>query len=1405
MNLVDFLRELSIKGWKLWVQEEEIRYHAPKYEPINSVLAQLKQYKTEILQLLRDYIHWQKQMAASAQGEKHWNYWHRKLTGDLPVLNLPTDRPRPPVQTDNSYSYSFRLSANLTQKLNIIAQKQETTLYSVLLATFDILLYRYTSEPDILVGSLLLGRSKPELANIVGYFVNPVVMRADLSGNPTFEGFLDQVHKTVLEAITHQDYPFALLVNKLQPQRDPSYAPIFQVSFNLEPDQQSHAVQRLLRNETEADTAQEKLKLKPGKIPLQEGLFDLALDMVEGSSSVEGTFKYNTDLFDGATIERMAGHFQNLLSGCVENPQQSVAELPLLSQAERHQLLVEWNDTEKEYPQDQCIHQLFEEQVEKTPDAVAVVFEDEQLTYQQLNQRANQLARHLQSLGVGPEVLVGIGVERSVGMVVGLLGILKAGGAYVPLDPNYPAERLSYMLSDSGVEVLVTQQSLLESWPGNRAKVICLDHDWGFIEQYSGENLDVEIFSDNLAYVIYTSGSTGQPKGVAIVHRSVVNFSEGLHQTIYQEIPNSPLRVSLNGSLSFDGSVKQFVQLLHGYTVDIVPTMVRFDGDALLSYLQHHRIDVFDCTPSQLELLVSAGLLSGDNVPKYILVAGEKVTLDLWQALSQRRDLNFFNLYGPTECTVDTTVCPLRICHHKQLIGRPIANTQIYILDSNLQPVPIGVPGEIYIGGDGLARGYLNRPELTAEKFISNPFSDYGEKLYKTGDFARYLPDGNLEFLGRIDNQVKIRGFRIELGEIESVINTHPQIQKAVVIAREDNPGNKRLVAYVVNGEKSISISQLRGFVKQKLPEYMVPNAFVTLDTLPLTPNGKVDRRALPVPDGAISREIEYVAPSTPTQEIIANIFADVLKVKNVGIKDNFFELGGHSLLATQLTSRLKQAFSVDIPLRVIFESPNVAQLEQALTQQHTASSLLNLPPIQPRGKIFPIPLSFAQERLWLHGRIEGERDLHTICFFARLKGNLDINALQQALSEIVRRHEVLRTNFKSEDGKLVQIIHPEADIKIHVVDLQQLEGRECKKTLRQHIQQQGTTPFNLESSPLIKCSLLKLDVAESVLLMPIHHIIFDGWSRNLFNQELCSLYQAFIQGEPSLLSELTIQYADFALWQRQFMSPSVLKNQLNYWKQQLDGAPALLPMPIDRPRPKVKTYNGDLYKSCLNSNLTQKLKTLAKKTNTTLFMILYGALATLLYRYSGQSDILISTLVANRNYSDTESLIGLFQNVLLLRAFLEDELTFEKLLVQVKETTLTAYENQDIPFEQVMKALQVKNYSLDYASMLQVMLILQNMPMDKLAIPGIKISPFRKEYETSLLDLTLFITEVEQELRCEWEYNTDLFNESTIERMTSHFQNLLSGIVENSQVSVSELPLLSKAQRHQLLGNCQN
>ncbi|MEH2355882.1 non-ribosomal peptide synthetase [Nostoc sp.] len=1347
-----------------------------------------------------DFAVWQRQWLQGQVMDTQLDYWKQQLAGSPPLLELPTDRVRPLIQTSRGSIKHFQLDDHLTQKLKSLSEKSGATLFMTLLTGFVILLSRYSNQQDILVGSPIANRNRSELESLIGFFANTLVLRTDVSGNPSFWELLQRVRQVAMEAYSHQDAPFEQVVEALQPERNLSYSPLFQVMF-------------VLLNTPPGKLELPGLSLTPLQIENPTAKFDLTLLMTESEQGLSGSLEYNSDLFEQATITRMVGHFVTLLEGIVANPEERISQLPLLTQPERQQLFGEWNNTQANYPSDKCIHQLFEEQCLSTPNAVAVVFDNQQLTYHQLNCRANQLAHYLRSLGVKPDALVGLCVERSLEAIVGILSILKTGGAYVPLDPEYPTERLRFMLEDAQVKVLLTQQQLVESIPQHQAHLVCLDSDWEKIAQECELNPENTAATDNLAYVIYTSGSTGKPKGVLVNHSNVVRLFAATDVWYHF---NAQDVWTMFHSYAFDFSVWEiWGALLYGGRLVVVPYLVTRSPESFYQLLCQEKVTILNQTPSAFRQLIQVEQSTatiGDLNLRLVIFGGEALEIKSLQPWFERHSdqmPQLVNMYGITETTVHVTYRPLSKADLNQtasVIGRPIPDLQVYVLDEYFQPVPIGVPGEMYVGGEGVTRGYLNRPELTAERFISNPFNK--SKLYKTGDLARYLPNGELEYLGRIDNQVKIRGFRIELGEIEALIVQHPAIWESVVIVREDEPGDKRLVAYVVSQvEHSPKVPELRQFLKAKLPEYMVPSAFVLLESLPLTSNGKVDRRGLPKPDLDSTLLEKYVAPRTPTEEMLALLWTQVLKLERVGIHDNFFEVGGHSLLATQLLSRIRTSFKVELALRELFARATVAELAQSIEQLQQQNLELTSLPIFPRTRDAELPLSYAQQRLWFLDQFEPNSAFYNIPMALRLVGNLKQAALEQSLQEIIHRHEALRTNFITVDGKPSQIIQTETNWTVSVVDLKYLstlvlsevEVTEQEITSQQLAQQQVTQPFDLAKGTLIRATLVVLSQTEHVLLVCMHHVVSDGWSMGVFIQELAALYNAYAQGQPSPLAPLPIQYADFAIWQRQWLQGEVLQSQLSYWQQQLKDAPALLSLPTDRPRPAEQTYHGTHLEFALSFELTSKLTKLSQEQGCTLFMTLLAAFDTLLYRYTGTEDILVGSPIANRDRSEIEGLIGFFVNTLVMRTDLAGNPSFSELLGRVREMAMEAYTHQDLPFEMLVEALQPER-DLSHTPLFQVMFVLQNAPTSELELTGLTVSRLPIKGTTSRFDLTLSMEYTATGLAGWWEYNTDLFDASTIDRMTSHFVTLLEGIIANPEQRISQLPLLTEVEQQQLL-----
>ena len=1341
-----------------------------------------------------DYTLWQKQWLQGDILQRQLDYWQKQLADAPALLSLPTDRPRPAVQSFAGSHFPFTLSWELSQKLTQLTQEQGVTLFMTLLTAFDILLYRYTEQEDILIGTPIANRNRSELEGLIGFFVNTLVLRTDLSGNPSFNELLIRVREMAMDAYTHQDLPFEMLVEVLQPERDLSHAPLFQVDF-------------LLQNEPLSQLELIGLTASPLLTENATAKFDLTLGMENTDTGLRGVWEYNTDLFERSTIERLAGNFVTLLEAIVANPQQQISQLPLLTEVESQQLLKDWNGTEKDYPFHQCVHHLFEEQAERTPNEVAVVFEGLELTYQQLNIQANQLAHYLQSLGVGSEVLVGIYLERSLLVIVGLLAVLKAGGAYVPLDPDYPQQRLTYMAEDAKISLLLTQQSLLSSLPIEDVGVIVLDQSAEILTVQSLENPVSEVIPENLLCVLYTSGSTGKPKGVMLTHEALVNHSWGISEIFGLTESDRVLQFA---SFGFDVAAEEiFPTWLKGGTVVLRPSQMFPTLTDFADFIEQESLTLLNITPAYWHEWAIAISQSSATVPsslRVVAVGGDAVlpeTVNIWRQWVGKR-VQCINVYGPTEASVTAIVHDLLDSQSEKmnsvLIGRPIANTKAYILDQNLQPAPIGVKGELHLCGLRLARGYLNRPELTAEKFIDNPFADAPfNRLYKTGDLARYLPNGSIECFGRIDNQVKIRGFRIELGEIEAILNQHLDVQTSCVMIREDLPGQKYLVAYIVSHYERIPmISELRQFLAGNLPLYMVPQAFVFLESLPLTPNRKVDRRALPAPNLEGNRRDQYVAPRNGIEEMLVQIWTEVLKVGQVGIYDNFFEIGGHSLLATQLVSRIRSLFKIELPLRSLFAAATVAELTHLIGQLQQQNLTLTVPPILPRTKDGELPLSFAQQRLWFLDQLQPNSALYNIPMVLRLQGSLNQGALERSLRSICDRHEVLRTNFVTIDGQPTQVIQTTKE-KISVVDLQSLPSHEQEERTQQLKQEQTSQPFDLAQESLIRATLVVLSETEHLLLVCMHHIISDGWSIEVFIHELTSLYNAYAQNQPANLAPLPIQYADFAIWQRQWLQGDVLQTQLNYWQNQLADAPALLSLPTDHPRPAVQSFVGAYQEFSLSPALSQALTELSRQQGATLFMTLLAAFDALLYRYTGSSDILVGTPIANRNRGEIEGLIGFFVNTLVLRTDLADNPSFSQLLTRVREVAMDAYAHQDLPFEMLVEALQPER-DLSHTPLFQVAFVLQNTPKSEIAMTGLTVTDLPLENTTAKFDLTLAMVHTDNALNGVWEYNTDLFDSGTIERLAGHFVNLLAGIVANPQAQISQLPLLTEVEQQQLL-----
>ncbi|OLT58218.1 non-ribosomal peptide synthetase [Moorena bouillonii] len=1390
------LHHIASDGWSLTVLPKELSviYTAIVQDQPSPIPELPIQYA--------DFAVWQRNYLQGETLESQLSYWRQKLQ-DLPQIQLPTDHPRPPVQTFNGAGIPINIPAELTSKVKQLSQKQGTTLFMTLLAAFKVLMSRYSGQESIAVGSPIANRNRREIEGLIGFFVNSLVMYTDLGGDPSFTEVLNRVKQTALEAYGNQDIPFEKLVEELQPERSLSQSPLFQVMFAVQQEEvlkPSFSLPNLEVGWYEGGGAEMTVR------------FDLELHLWPVGEEIKGFCAYNRDLFSAETISRMVSHYENLLSAAVETTEQPVSKLPLMKEAERDQILVEWNNTKTDYPNNKCIRQLFEEQVEKTPDAAAVVFEQQKLTYSELNSKANQLAHYLQKLGVVPDTLVGICVERSVEMVVGILAILKAGGAYVPLDPNYPSERLAYMISDSQVSILLTQQSLVTLLSEHEAQIVCLDSNDNLWSDCSQGNLSSEVKPSNLGYVIYTSGSTGKPKGVAMSQGSLVNLILWQQQ---ETIVGQGAKTLQFAPISFDVSFQEiFSTCCSGGILVLVSSELRRDPLGLMEFLTHNQVERLFLpfvALQQLALVAS----QCQNLPplREVITAGEQlqVTADLMEMMKRLPECRLQNQYGPSEShVVSAYTLEGDADNWPKLppIGRPIANTQLYVLSGEQQPLPVGVPGELYIGGVGLANGYLNRLELTTEKFIPHPFDNSKvTKLYRTGDLCRYLADGNIEFLGRIDNQVKIRGYRVETGEIEATLTQHTIVKETVVLATEDNLGNKRLVAYIVletqtlaSSNQEISeaeqIKKLKQYLKEQFPEYMIPSGFVVLSQLPLTPSGKVDRKALPVPDNLSSVSTEYVAPETETQKALAEIWREVLGIEQIGIHDNFFDLGGHSMNATQVVSRVQQRLPVEFSISKLFQNPTIAQLAEVLVEQELEPKESQVIPRVSREQ--EIPLSYPQEF------ILGWRPLNGMYSFT-VDGLLNLATLEQSFNEIIRRHESLRTTFPSIDGKLIQVISTVAKINLSVVELPSSAEQITK--LEQLVRTEARKYFDLASPPL-SVTLVRLSPETHVVILVIDHIIYDGWSINILISELYKLYEAYSQGNPSPLPELPIQYADYSHWQRQ-QTAEVLEEHLSYWRHKLAGTSSILPLLTDRRPPEVQSREGRFEKLELNQNLIQKLEQLGQELGTTLFTTMLSATFVLLYRYSGESDLIVGAITANRNRVEIEPLIGMFASILPIRSQFSDDSSFTELLTQVKQTTEDAYKHQDLQFPQLLEEL-IPGTEVKENRLMRVYFDFLNIKsLDSWDLPGLRVTPRVADYPdiASRMDLEIYLWKAQSgpEHEAYVCYNTDIFDGATIARLMEHFLTLLEAIVANPQEKISKLPLITTAEKQKILQEWNN
>ncbi|HEU4883152.1 MAG TPA: amino acid adenylation domain-containing protein, partial [Longimicrobium sp.] len=1351
-----------------------------------------------------DFAAWQRTQLSGDALDRQLDWWKGRLAGAPTLMELPADRPRPATRDYRGAMERLALPASLAERLRALGRGEAATLYMVLLGAFQVLLGTYCGGDDVVVGSPVAGRTRRETEGLIGFFVNSLVMRTRLDGDPAFREVLRRVREAALGAYEHQDLPFERLVAELQPERSLSHSPLFQAVFALQ-------------NAEGAPGGFAGLDARGMQAEITTARFDLTLDLSAGPDGIQGVLVYATDLFERGTIQRMLVHLRRVLEQVVANPDLPLSRLSLLDADERRAVVHEWNRTERPYPRGVCIHERFAAQAAARPQAVALAWEGVELTYEELDARTNRLAHHLARLGVQPDAPVGVLLERGVDFIVSILAVLKAGGGYVPLDPTYPAERLRLMLADAGVRVVLSHGALRGTVDEDGFRLVCLDEAADALAAESAEPVSSGATADNLAYIVYTSGSTGRPKGVMVGHREILQL---VVETDFVALGPGD-RVAQASNASFDAlAFEAWGALLNGATLVgigretlLAPAELRrvlrderittlYQTTALLNQLSREQPDIF----APLREVLFGGQAVDPGSLRRILAGGKPERL--------------LHVYGPTETTAWCSFHDVQAVDDGALtvsVGRPIGNARIYVLDAYLQPVPPGVPGEAYVGGAGVVRGYLDRPSLTASRFVPDPFGvEPGARMYRTGDRMRWMQDGTLEFIGRLDQQVKLRGFRIEPGEIESVLSTHPGVREARVVVREDEPGEQRLVAYVVGDADA---DELRGRLRQGLPEYMVPTAFVALDRLPLTAVGKLDVRALPAPElGADGDDAE---PRTEVEAALAEIWSRVLRVERVGVRQSFFELGGHSLLFMRLIAGVQAAFGVELAIRTVFATPTVRALAAEI-ESRIRAEVAALPgdeatrravlrdrlagrrtgtDIPRRAHGGEAPLSFAQERLWFLDRLQQGGTTYNIPAALRLSGGVDEAALERALGEIVRRHEALRTVFHEVDGVPAQLVAPFAGFTLPVRDLSGLEPGAREAEVARLATEDATRPFDLTVGPLFRAALLRLGGGEHALLLCMHHIVSDGWSLRVLFGELAALYEAYRAGDASPLDELPVQYADYAAWQRGRVDDGAQARQLAYWTERLSGAPELLELPADRPRPPVPSLRGAAVPVHVSPAVLEGLRALAGAEGATLYMVALAAFQVLLGRYGATDDVVVGTPVAGRTRAQVEALIGLFVNTLVLRTSLAGDPAFREVVGRARDTVLGAYDHQDLPFERLVAELRPER-SLSHSTLFQVMFMLDSADGSGAAEGGaLRARGLEAERGTTKFDLTLALQAGAGGLTGVLDYSTDLFDDGTARRMVEHLERLLEQVAADPDRRIPALALMGAAERDRVLG----
>ncbi|MFZ5987609.1 MAG: amino acid adenylation domain-containing protein [Bacillota bacterium] len=1324
----------------------------------------------------KDFAVWQNELFKTEAMKKQEEYWQSTFIGDIPVLDMPCDYARPSMQSFEGDRLSFKIDRELTAGLNSLASKTGTTLYMVMLAAYNILLSKYTGQEDIVVGSPIAGRHHPDLENIIGFFVNTLALRNHPEDNKTFMEFLSELRKNTLTAFENQDYQFEQLVDSLAIPRDLSRNPLFDTMF-------------VMQNLGSSEISIPDLKFTSLDIDYRTSKFDLKMEAMEWDDEIRMGIEYKTKLFDRQTIERLAQHYTNILRSIVNCPELTLSKISLMPDEEKKQVVCGFNQNTLTSKDQRTVKQIFEQQAASTPDSVALVSGDVRLTFRQLNNKANSLARIIKSKGIKPDDIIGILTQQSHHMIIGILGVLKAGAAYLPLDPEFPEDRIEYMLEDSGAPILLSHGELVHK-AAFKGEVINLDCK----ESYDGDTSDLPDINSqaDLVYLIYTSGTTGKPKGVMIENHSLVNYVNWFKNKFDIRSEDKTVIVS---SLCFDlAYTALYSALLSGSEVHLIPKQAYSDPEILLPYMKRNGITYIKSTPSHFNMIVNSRAFSMPEVCKrlrLVVLGGEEISLN---------DVEIFNIsypesivmnhYGPTETTIGAIAHTIDFGQFESykkhpVIGRPIDNAGVYILDRNLNPVPVGVTGEIYINGEGVARGYLKRPELTAKRFVPNPFitknadslAHSSKLMYKTGDMGRYMPDGSIKFLGRTDNQIKIRGYRVDLGEIEAQLLRYGPVKEALVVVKEDQDRDKYIVAYMVCSEE-LTGKELKEYLSERIPHYMTPSYFVRIEKMPLTLNGKVDTKALPEPQR--NKDRNHEEPGDYIEIKLFQIWSEILRTERIGINDSFFELGGHSLKATLLINRIHKELNVTVPLKEIFTLATIKNIAGYIKDSRTSiySS------IRPVKEDSHYAISSAQRRMFVLSKLEGTGVAYNLPGIIEVYGKLCRERFEEAFRELVRRHEALRTSFKLVDEELVQVVHEHADLRIGYTEAD--EGR------IQEIIKGFVRPFDLARAPLFRVELVKImDGGQQkedrhIIMYDMHHIISDGVSRRIMVEEFISLYQ----GEH--LKQLRLQYKDFAAWQNSLLGSEEIKKQEEYWKERFEGDIPVLNMPTDFSRPNIKSFAGSNISFTAGSELASELKKLALGTGTTLYMVLLSAYKVLLSRYSGQDDLVVGSPIAGRPHADLENIMGMFVNMIAIRSFPIGDKTFMEFLKEVREHCLKAYENQEYQYEELVEKLGVRR-DMSRNPLFDVSFTLQNLDIEEIEIGDLRFKPYQFENKVSKFDLTLWCAEGNGNIEFILEYCTDMFRRETAERLARDYVKVLESIVKDADIRIKDIILESK------------